>query len=98
MDLQVIRTTESNEVLGQEDLSHVHPDTLLELRVPALGLIAVQDKLLCGAKLYLRCLPCEAVPQGNIRLNTSLVDQFFANDSCHVHVEGIHSERHCELD
>lgn len=99
MDLLFIRTTEGNEAHGQEDFCHVHPDTLVELRVPALGLIAVQDKLLLGgAKLYLRCLPCEAVPQGSIRLDPSLSDQVSVKDLCRVHVEGIHGNQYCELD
>ncbi|KAF9980325.1 hypothetical protein BGZ65_005231 [Modicella reniformis] len=98
MDLLVIQATDRHGTLAQNDHCIVHPDTMLELRVPALGLIAVQDRLLFGgATLYLRCLPCETIPQGSIRFGPYYVDQVSGHDLYHVHVQGISSSQYREL-
>ncbi|KAF9119079.1 hypothetical protein BGW39_000579 [Mortierella sp. 14UC] len=53
-----------------QDGCWVHPITLNELRVPALGLVAVQHpSLFDGATTYQPCLPLESIPQGSIRLS-----------------------------
>lgn len=97
MDLLVIQT-DHNESLAQKNLCRVHPDTLLDLRVPALSLIAMQDNLLLGgAKTYLRCLPCETTPQGSIRLASCFTDQVSVQGLRRVRVEGINGDQHCEL-
>ncbi|KAG0294583.1 hypothetical protein BGZ96_000931 [Linnemannia gamsii] len=68
----------------------VHPSTLNDLRVPALGLVAVQHPLLFdGATTYQQCLPLESIPQGSIQLSLWAAGHVPQNLSG-VRVEGIH--------
>ncbi|KAF9903957.1 spermatogenesis associated protein 5 [Linnemannia zychae] len=53
-----------------QDGCWVHPTTFIDLRVPALGLVAVQHpSVFDGATTYQPCLPLESIPQGSIRLS-----------------------------
>lgn len=68
----------------------VHPTTLIDLRVPALGVVAVQHPLLFdGATTYQQCLPLESIPQGSIRLSGWTVGHIPQNLGG-VRVEGVH--------
>lgn len=68
----------------------VHPTTLNELRVPALGVVAVQHPLLFdGATTYQQCLPLESIPQGSIRLSSWTVGHIPQNLGS-ARVEGVH--------
>ncbi|KAF9137259.1 hypothetical protein BG015_002780 [Linnemannia schmuckeri] len=68
----------------------VHPTTLNELRVPALGLVAVQHPLLFdGATTFQQCLPLKSIPQGSIRLSRWTVSHIPQDLGC-IRVEGVH--------
>ncbi|KAF9936370.1 hypothetical protein BGZ67_002431 [Mortierella alpina] len=73
MDLQVVRADARLQDLAQsatrQDCCLLHPLTLLDLRVPTLGLVSIQHACLFnGAESFLRCLALESVPQGSIHL------------------------------
>ncbi|KAF9121105.1 hypothetical protein BGX30_002779 [Mortierella sp. GBA39] len=95
MDLTLIRqdapTQEQNGAIRQavHDGCWVHPATLIDLRVPALGVVAVQHPLLFdGATTYQQCLPLESIPQGSIRLSGWTVGHIPPNLGG-VRVEGV---------
>ncbi|KAG9321616.1 hypothetical protein KVV02_006720 [Mortierella alpina] len=73
MDLQLVRADARLQDLAQsatrQDCCLLHPLTLLDLRVPTLGLVSIQHACLFnGAESFLRCLALESVPQGSIHL------------------------------
>ncbi|KAF9570214.1 spermatogenesis associated protein 5 [Mortierella alpina] len=73
MDLQLFRAEACLQSLAQgaarQDCCLLHPSTMLNLRVPTLGLVSIQHaSLFNGAEAFLRCLPLESVPQGWIHL------------------------------
>lgn len=75
----------------------VHPSTLIDLRVPALGLVAVQHPLLFdGATTYQQCLPLESIPQGSIQLSLWVAGHV-PQELSSVRVEGIHVDVPCKL-
>ncbi|KAK3840665.1 MAG: P-loop containing nucleoside triphosphate hydrolase protein [Linnemannia elongata] len=70
----------------------VHPTTFIDLRVPALGLVAVQHPLLFdGATTYQQCLPLESIPQGSIRLSSWTVGHI-PQELGSVRVEGVRAD------
>ncbi|KAF8942599.1 Spermatoproteinsis associated protein 5 [Haplosporangium gracile] len=95
MDLIIVR----QEVPAQEEKGNirqaihdgcwVHPTTLNDLRVPALGLVAVQHPLLFdGTTTYQQCLPLNSIPQGSIRLSRWTVAHI-PQDLGSIRVEGV---------
>jgi len=71
----------------------VHPTTLNELRVPALGLVAIQHPFLFdGATTYHQCLPLESIPLGAIQLSQWAMGHI-PTDLDRIHVEGIHVDQ-----
>ncbi|KAF9964464.1 hypothetical protein BGZ70_006424 [Mortierella alpina] len=73
MDLQLARADARLRDLAQgvtrQDCCLLHPSTMLDLRVPTLGLVSIQHaSLFSGADMFARCLSLESVPQGWIHL------------------------------
>ncbi|KAG0203733.1 hypothetical protein BGX33_008933 [Mortierella sp. NVP41] len=96
MDLTLVRqeSPSQDDKGGVRQAVHggcwVHPITLTELRVPALGLVSVQHPLLFdGATTYQQCLPHESIPQGAIRLSRWTIGHI-PQDLERVRVEGVH--------
>ena len=75
----------------------MHPDTMLGLRVPALGMVSVQDALLFdGAKVFLRSFTCESIPLGEICLASWLMNSSPGQQPLRVRVDGIHADEPCK--
>ncbi|KAG0247955.1 hypothetical protein BG011_000694 [Mortierella polycephala] len=73
----------------------IHPMTLQELRIPSLGLVAVQHPCLFhGAKTFQRCMPYENVPQGMVSLPSWILSELDAVKVQCVQVEGVHRDQH----
>ncbi|KAF9914513.1 hypothetical protein BX616_008144 [Lobosporangium transversale] len=78
----VVCSSNSNEHIKQKehvrvDCCSLHPSTLLDLRVPVLGVVLVQIKdenFSVGVKTFVRSLPCDRVPPGEIRLAPWVLD------------------------
>jgi hypothetical protein len=92
MDLNATHSSDDSEVHGGDSCCLMHPSTMLELRVPTLGVVSLQNTTLFkGAKNFLRCLPSERIPQDSISLAASwLLGRDSDQVPIRVHVEGIH--------
>ncbi|KAF9113706.1 hypothetical protein BGX27_000977 [Mortierella sp. AM989] len=88
MDLVVI---ESDDITknAHNEYCLIHPVTMLDLRVPILGVISVQGVSLRGtSKVFIRCLSCESIPPNTTRLPSWMSYQDIGGTST-VRVEGI---------
>ncbi|KAG0057616.1 hypothetical protein BGZ83_006989 [Gryganskiella cystojenkinii] len=73
MDLLVFHSTSTHprkgDALVYKNYAQIHPVTLQDLQVPALGqIILTNNQLFEGGSLHVRCIPTEDVPENSIVL------------------------------
>ncbi|KAG0202122.1 hypothetical protein BGX28_005264 [Mortierella sp. GBA30] len=78
----------------RNDCCLMHPATMLDLHVPALGLVSIEHAHLHdGAEAFIQCLPLESIPRGAIYLPRWMLLGMDADKVQAVRVQGIDVER-----
>ncbi|KAF8955531.1 hypothetical protein BGZ46_002615, partial [Entomortierella lignicola] len=88
MDLEVI-TSDGFANHYHKDCCMLHPTTMIDLRIPNLGVASIQSATLFGGdKAFIRCLSSNNIPENTIRLASWMSSQINGHITT-VHIEGI---------